>query len=135
MGATHRIEVLTQDGPVIRVKVTTVHPDEHTVPLKKTKVLSMLYGALWEVDEVAPQVKEAYEAAGGDEPEDGRSASTVLRSVELRQVLAGDVRKQNRNIVVFAEGGAVELCLTLRNAALGQHLLPGLAWETAPLGD
>ena len=132
MGATHQLVVEANSGAHIRLRISTLHPDEHHIWLLKTALLSMLYSAL-EAEEVEEEVREVYEQAGGDEPEDARSAAKVLKAVGEPELLAGELKKSSRKRLVFAEGGTVRLELELREARLGRHLRPGTSWTAAPL--
>ncbi|MFT3714260.1 MAG: hypothetical protein QM817_41890 [Archangium sp.] len=130
----------TLKGRKAVIDVGLVHADEHDVWLLKTAMLSMLYESLDEARKVSDAVREVYEAAGGDEPEDADAASEVLEQVKLVKVLRGKLASRTPQRVRFDRHGEgpraaplVRVELTFTSSALLAHLKKGLSWSTAPL--
>lgn len=137
MGATHALKVHTVSGIRVSLDIEIVDEQEHVIPIVKTALLSMLYGSLdlRGGHKVADEVRRAYDDAGGDEPEDARAASAILRAVGTPVVLDGDVAKRTRKALYFKGGGRVRVDIELRDESLGRHLVAGATWKTAPLFD
>lgn len=134
VSATHRLTVRSLAGKTATLHIAPVHPDEHTVPLFRTALVSMLSESLSAAEEAGAKVAAATREAFTDEP-DEEEAAAILRAVRLLEV-EGKVRaKAEGKGVVFARGKrrSVVVEVDAKRAGLFAHLREGLQWEAAPL--
>lgn len=134
MSATHRLTVRALAGKTATLHIAPIHPDEHTVPLFRTALVSMMSESLSAAEDAGVKVTAATREAFTDEP-DEEEADAILRAVRLLEVEGKVLRQADGKGVVFARGKrrSVVVQVEAKSARLFAHLREGLQWDTAPL--